>query len=115
MIAGHFIQNPQAVLCPTILSQRNIVPDKRIFAAGNTVIPALLALEHLGFDVVVQGSSQGQSVVAVRGDEYYKGDDPVEVLGLVKLIEVRTWDWRPADSEIDATMRKYLLDDSSRP
>jgi len=85
------------------------VPNKRIVAAGNTVVPALLALEHLGFDVVVQDSSLGQSVVAVRGAEQYVGDEPVAVLGLIKLIEVRTWDWRPADSEIDTTMLKYRL------
>jgi hypothetical protein len=64
------------------------VPNKRIAAAGNTVVPALLALEHLGFDVVVHDSSSGQSVVAVRGGEEYVGDDPVTVLGLAKFIEV---------------------------
>jgi hypothetical protein len=97
------------------LGRRNIVLNKKIHAAGNTVVPALLALEQLGFDVVVHNNSTGQSVVAVRGGEQYAGDDPVAVLGLIKLIEVRTWAWRPADSEIDTTMRKYRLDDSSRP
>ena len=86
------------------------MPNKRIAAAGNTVVPALLALEHLGFDVVVHDSSPGQTVVAARGGEQYVGDDPLAVLGLIKLIEVRSWDWRPADSEFDNTMHKYRLD-----
>ena len=79
------------------------------------MVPALCALEHLVFNVVVSDNSLGQTVVAVRGGEQYVGDDPVAVLGLVKLIEVRSWDWHPADSEIDNTMRKYRLDQAARP
>jgi hypothetical protein len=97
------------------LGGRNIVPNKRIAAAGNTVVPALLVLENLGFDVAVRSSSLGQTVVAVRGEEQYQGDDPVAVLGLIKLIEVRSWEWLPADSEIDNTTRKYRLDHASKP
>jgi hypothetical protein len=91
------------------LRRRNIVPNKGIAAAGNVVVPALLALEYLGFDVTVRDSSTGQTVVAVRGGEEYLAGDPIEVLGLIKLIEVRTWDWRAADPEIDSTIRKYRL------
>ena len=86
------------------------MPNRRIAAAGNTVVPALLALEHLGFDVNVHNSSTGQTVVAVRGGEEYMADDAVAVLGLVKLIEVRQWPWNATDEEIEAALRRYHLD-----
>jgi hypothetical protein len=86
------------------------VPKKRIAAAGNTVVPALLALEQLGFHILVRYNSVGQTVVAVRGDEEYMADDPVALLGLIKLIEVRQWHWGATDQEIKATRQKYHLD-----
>lgn len=79
---------------------------KRIATAGNTVVPALLVLEQLGFAMTVNGASE---LRATRGDEEYVADDPVAVLGLVKLIESRTWDWRPTDDEFEATARRYNL------
>jgi hypothetical protein len=87
------------------------VSDKRIGAMGNTVVPALLALEQLGFDVTVQNSSVGQNTVAVRGEEQYFAEDPVTVLGLIKLIELRTWQWGASDSELEKTLQKYRLAD----
>ncbi len=86
------------------------MPNKRIAAGGNTVVPALLVLEHLGFNVTVRDSSAEQTVAAVRGGEEYKADDPVAVLGLIKLIEVRQWHWNATDQEIEATLQKYHID-----
>jgi hypothetical protein len=88
---------------------RETVPNKRIGAMGNAVVPALLALEQLGFEVIIQNSSVGQTIIAVRGEEEYFADDPVTVLGLIKLIEVRTWQWSVNDSELEKTMQKYRL------
>jgi hypothetical protein len=78
---------------------------------GNTVVPALLALEQLGFQVTVQNSSVGQTTSAVRGEEKYFATDPVTVLGLIKLIELRTWQWGASDSEVEKTLHKYRLGD----
>ena len=82
---------------------------KKISAAGNTAVPALLALEGLGFTVLVERNEGREFVLAVRDDETYGADDPVTVLGLVKLIEVRGWDWRPSDSDLERVMRQYDL------
>ena len=87
------------------------MPDKSIAAAGNTVVPALLALEGLGFEVTTQSSSVGETTIAVRGEEKYVAEDPVTVLGLIKLIELRTWQWSATDSEIEKTLHKCRLDD----
>ena len=80
------------------------MPDRSIAAAGNTVVPALLALEDLGFEVTTQSSSVGETTIAVRGEEKYVAEDPVTVLGLIKLIEVRTWQWAASYSEIEKTL-----------
>jgi hypothetical protein len=82
---------------------------KQIATAGNTVVPALLALERLGFAVTVERTGGSELFRAIRGDETYVADDPVSVLGLVKLIEERGWTWRAEDEEVEAVLRKYRL------
>jgi hypothetical protein len=78
---------------------------KGITVAGNTLVPAILVLEQLGFTLTITASTCHAS----RGDEGYSADDPETVLGLVKLIECRSWDWHPSDAEIDATRSRYPL------
>jgi hypothetical protein len=73
--------------------------------AGNTVVPALLALEALGYEI----SIQGDLVTAAAPDGRFVAADPVSVLGLVKLVEARSWNWRASDGEIDATLGRYGL------
>ncbi len=80
---------------------------KKLIAAGNTVVPALLTLEQLGFTITMEASSD--QCIAVRGEETFVADDPVTVLGLVKLVEKRSWNWRPSDEEIDQVLIKYRL------
>jgi len=82
---------------------------KTITTAGNTVVPALLALEGLGFTVSVERVAGREVFSAVRGDETFTGDDPVTVLGLVKLVEARGWTWRAGDADLQRVMRQYHL------
>ena len=86
------------------------MPNKRIGATGHTVIPALLALEQLGFEVTISNSSVRQTTTAIRGEEEYFADDPVTVLGLIKLIEVRTWQTSVSDTKLEKVMQEYRLD-----
>jgi hypothetical protein len=69
-------------------------------------VPALLALEQLGFTITVSGASLFH---AKRGDEEYVAEDPLMLLGLIKLIEVRSWDWKATDAEIDEVIERYEL------
>ena len=78
-----------------------------ITAAANTVVPAILVLEQLGFTLRVENN--GELLVATRQGETYSAEDPVTVLGLVKLIEVRGAEWKPTDAQVDATLEKYNL------
>lgn len=71
--------------------------------AGNSVVPALLALEALGYEI----SIQGDLVTAAGPDGRFVAADPVSVLGLV--VEARSWNRRANDDEIDATMGRYGL------
>jgi hypothetical protein len=77
--------------------------DRRIVQAGNTAVPALLAVESLGFVVEVRGDS----VYARRGQEEYGAEDPVALLGLIRLVELRSWDWSASDPETDETLRRH--------
>lgn len=54
---------------------------KQIATAGNTVVPALMTLEALGFRVAVESAGGEQVCRATRDDETYVAADPVAVLG----------------------------------
>jgi hypothetical protein len=77
--------------------------EMSIAQAGNTVVPAVLAVESLGFEVIVHGDR----VHAQRGEESYIADDPVALLGLIRLVEVRSWEWRANDEEIAMTLGRF--------
>ena len=77
--------------------------QKRIEQAGNTVVPAVLAVESLGFDVEVRD----ERMCARRADEEYVAEDPAALLGLIRLVELRSWDWSAGDDEIEQTLRRY--------
>ncbi|MBI1852821.1 MAG: hypothetical protein HYR85_20970 [Planctomycetes bacterium] len=82
----------------------------RIVQAGNTVVPGLLALEQLGFVVTVIRDSSGERISARNGDVVCEADDPIAVLGLARLLEIRGDDWRATDAEIDAAFARHALD-----
>jgi hypothetical protein len=77
-----------------------------IAQAGNTVVPAVLALEALGYQVEVIGAQ----VSATSEEGRFVAADPVAVLGLVKLVEARSWNWRATDEEIDVTLRRLGIE-----
>jgi len=75
-----------------------------IVQAGNTVVPAILVLQELGYQL----EQQGGTFVAKTGQSRFAADDPVAVLGLVKLAESRR-PWRAADAEIDQVLSEFDL------
>jgi hypothetical protein len=81
---------------------------KHIAAAGNTVAPALLALETLGFRVELS-DDEPTTCTATRADERYVASDPVTVLGLVRLVDIRGWDWAPSDAEFHVVLQRFRL------
>jgi hypothetical protein len=72
--------------------------------AGDTVVPAILALEAGGYDV----TQEGRVFVAKTGAARFAAEDPVALLGLVRLAEIRR-PWRASDSEIDDVMDRFRV------
>ncbi len=80
---------------------------RKIVNAGNVVVPAILALEQQGFSVSVREDAGNQTFIAERSLETYVANDPVALLGLARLIELRGWEWQATDSEIEDVIQKY--------
>ena len=79
-----------------------------IATAGNTVIPAVLALESLGFTLSTEGV-EDPWMRAVRGEDSFIAPDPVALLGLIRLVELRGWEWGATDAEIERALQRPEL------
>ncbi len=78
-----------------------------LFAAGNTVAPAIQTLKSLGYKVTL--SDGLQLLTAEKGGNSFVADDPVTVLGLIKMHEVRGADWQVPDEELEAIRQEFRL------
>jgi hypothetical protein len=76
-------------------------------AAGNTVVPALLALEQQGWDLERSPESEW---IASRNSRRIVADDPVQLLGLVAMRELRGRAWQASDNQIAVMLRRFRLD-----
>jgi hypothetical protein len=77
--------------------------------AGNTVVPAVLALESLGFTLSSVDLPEAPWMRAVRGEDSFIAPDPVALLGLIRLVELRGWKWAATDAEIENTLQRSEL------
>jgi hypothetical protein len=75
-----------------------------IVQAGNTVVPAILVLQELGYEL----EQHGGTFVAKTGQSRFAADDPVAVLGLVKLAESRR-PWPANDTELNRVLSEFDL------
>ncbi len=88
----------------SLLSRLSRTEGVDLVQAGNTVVPAILVLRSLGYVVELQGDL----FVAQSSSARFAAEDPVAVLGLVKLVEARR-PWRATDSEIDDILAEFHL------
>ena len=81
----------------------------KIAAAGNTETPAYLALLARGLDISKSATNAGsdEQWTATDGQRYFIGSGPLELLGLVALVDARGEDWRASDREIDEFLEKF--------
>jgi hypothetical protein len=71
----------------------------RLTAAGNTLAPALSILRKLGYTVTREAS--GERLYRAENETcVFFADDPLTLLGLVKIYEVRGTHWQPSDEEV---------------
>lgn len=74
-----------------------------ITAAANTLAPALAALRAIGFSV----SRDADGLRLYRAESLQcslSAEDPLILLGLAKLYEIRGRSWQPTDAEIAALL-----------
>jgi hypothetical protein len=74
----------------------------QITVAGNTEVPAYLALIAKGYQV-----SMTSDLWLVQKDQnFFSASGPLELLGLVAMAEIRGVSWRATDQEIEAFLTK---------
>ena len=74
-------------------------------ATGNVAVPAIKLIEDLGFQLTFKNGT----FTAQKGMDIFRADDPITLLGLIKLIEVRGENWHVTDIEIERIGRDYKL------
>jgi hypothetical protein len=82
--------------------------DENIGPAGNTLVPAVLALESKGYCVSWTRQNDHDETWFAEGPlGRFLGDDPLELLGLIAMREIRGENWRATDGQIDEFMNRY--------
>lgn len=79
----------------------------RLANAGNVVIPAIKLLRDLGFSVRLDRGTT--AFTASKDGHDFTADDPVAVLGLVRLFEARGELWRVGDTEWESIGKEFGL------
>ncbi len=78
-----------------------------LFAAGNTVAPAIQTLRSLGYKVTLSNGTP--LLIAEKDGNLFVADDPVTVLGLIKMHEIRGDNWQASDEELEEVRREFRL------
>jgi len=71
----------------------------KLTAAGNTEIPALLALEKKGAEITCEKESNLWT--AVYQMNTFIAESPLELLGLIEMYSVRGSEWEAKDTELE--------------
>jgi hypothetical protein len=82
-----------------------------IAAAGNTLVPAYLALRAKGYVVRREGPISADSEESWSAEDAHRrfiADDTVALLGLVALFETRGEGWQASDEEIDRFLAEFV-------
>jgi len=80
-----------------------------IATAGNTVVPAYLALLAKGYSVSREAPDKHAAEIwraEARGNSFI-AEDRVYLLGLVALLEVRGESWKANDAEIERFLATF--------
>lgn len=82
----------------------------QIATAGNVIVPAYLTLKQKGFKVWwIRSNSKPdeETWYAEDASRKFMAEDPVALLGLILLHEVRGDNWQASDEEIDDFLAFY--------
>ena len=78
-----------------------------IINAGNVMVPAYLTLLQKGYQVSVERDNEKENWVAENHQCKFVADDPVALLGLVCVFEVRGKSWQASDEQISQFLEMY--------
>jgi hypothetical protein len=73
-------------------------------ATGNTVVPAILLIRQMGYSLMVN-KEKGYCFAEKNGNSF-RADDPVMVLGLIKLYKMKGEHWNASDEEIETVLKE---------
>ena len=79
----------------------------KLSMAANTLIPCYLALRWLGFTVTKKLINGEESWSAENDSGIFSGDDPCQLLGIIKLVEINGEEWQASDIEIRNFLELY--------
>ncbi len=85
----------------------NEMTQESIAAAGNTEVPAYLALIELGYSVDRVEKDGEEHWIAKKGTLQLMADCPLELLGLSLLRSERGSRWQAGDNEIDEFLKRF--------
>jgi hypothetical protein len=81
---------------------------EQIAAAGNTEVPAYLALRQAGFEVTVTPrGGESEQWVAKKTDVALIAESPLELLGLWAMRKERGSSWKASGEEIEAFLKQF--------
>ena len=89
---------------------RNMI---KITDCGNTEVPAYLALQQRGY--AVTWSEDGGYWIATSDNCVFSADNPVSLLGIAALYEIRGQEWKASDEEIDGFIEQFDVYVNGKP
>jgi len=81
---------------------------ENITAAGNTEVPAYLALQQEGLKVERRLLENGTELwIASNESGQYSAPSPLELLGIYSMRQIRGGEWKASDDEIQTFLAAY--------
>lgn len=84
----------------------------KLSIASNTIVPCIVTLEELGCTVENQTLGEQETWTAKKDGEDFFATDPCQLLGLIKLIEMRGVTWQASDEQIDEYFERFYPNDA---
>lgn len=73
-------------------------------SAGNVLVPAYLSVEQKGYTI----NKLDDNLLSARNENAeFIAEDPLYLLGLISIYEIRGKNWKATDKEIDEYSKKF--------
>ncbi|GBL06341.1 hypothetical protein [Glaciecola sp. KUL10] len=82
----------------------------KMSSAANTEIPSFYLVEKLGFTVSKKLIADTEHWIAKKEENEFMATGLTELLGIIRLYEIKGDGWRATDEEIDKFFEKFSTD-----